>query len=72
MKITSLNVSFRPSLRALVAVLGVVALGIVILVKTAIIVPQQSAYVVERLGKFSRKLDAGFHILVPFLERVAY
>ena len=45
---------------------------IVVLVKTAIIVPQQNAYVVERLGKFSRKLDAGFHILVPFLEKVAY
>jgi regulator of protease activity HflC (stomatin/prohibitin superfamily) len=60
------------SLTTLVAVLGVVALGIVILVKTAIIVPQQSAFVVERLGKFNRKLNAGFHILVPFLERVAY
>jgi regulator of protease activity HflC (stomatin/prohibitin superfamily) len=60
------------SLTTLVAVLGVVALGIVILVKTAIIVPQQSAYVVERLGKFNRKLNAGFHILVPFLERIAY
>ena len=53
------------SLTSLIAVLGVVALGIVILVKTAIIVPQQSAFVVERLGKFN-------HILVPFLERIAY
>ena len=60
------------SLTSLIAVLGVVALGIVILVKTAIIVPQQSAFVVERLGKFNRKLNAGFHILVPFLERIAY
>ena len=47
-------------------------LVIVVLAKTAIVVPQQSAFVVERLGKFSRKLDAGFHILVPFLEKVAY
>ena len=47
-------------------------LVIVVLAKTAVIVPQQSAFVVERLGKFSRKLDAGFHILVPFLEKIAY
>ncbi|MGA8203127.1 MAG: stomatin-like protein [Woeseiaceae bacterium] len=62
----------EPSYSTLLAVAGVVVLGIFILVRTAIIVPQQSAYVVEKLGKYSRKLDAGFHILVPFLERVAY
>jgi len=60
------------SYTTLIAVAGVVLLGIIILVKTAIIVPQQSAYVVERFGKFDRRLDAGFHILVPFLEKVAY
>jgi len=60
------------SYTTLIAVAGVVLLGIVILVKTAIIVPQQSAYVVERFGKFDRRLDAGFHILVPFLEKIAY
>jgi regulator of protease activity HflC (stomatin/prohibitin superfamily) len=43
-----------------------------ILAKTAVVVPQQSAYVIERLGKYSRTLNAGFHILVPFLERIAY
>ena len=37
-----------------------------------VIVPQQSAYVIERLGKYSRVLRAGFHILIPFIERVAY
>jgi len=36
------------------------------------VVPQQSAYVVENLGKYSRTIQAGFHILVPFVERVAY
>jgi len=44
----------------------------VVLAKTAVVVPQQSAYVVERLGKYSRTLRAGFHILVPFVERAAY
>jgi regulator of protease activity HflC (stomatin/prohibitin superfamily) len=57
---------------SLIVSLAVVAVIVLILFKTAVIVPQQNAYVVERLGKFSRKLDAGFHILIPFLERTAY
>jgi regulator of protease activity HflC (stomatin/prohibitin superfamily) len=36
------------------------------------IVPQQSAWVVERLGKFSRVLEPGLNLIVPFLDRVAY
>ena len=56
-----------------VIVAGVLAiLAIIIIVKTAVIVPQQSAYVIESLGRYSRTLQAGFHILVPFLDRVAY
>jgi regulator of protease activity HflC (stomatin/prohibitin superfamily) len=57
---------------SLIVSLAVVLVIVIVLFKTAVIVPQQNAYVVERLGKFSRKLDAGFHILIPFLERVAY
>ncbi len=51
---------------------GVVLLITIVLLKSARIVPQRKAFVVERLGKYSRTLDAGFHILIPFLERVAY
>ncbi len=51
----------------------VIALVVVVLLaKTAVVVPQQSAFVVEYLGKYSRTLNAGFHILIPFLERSAY
>ena len=51
----------------------VVAFVVVLVVaKTAIVVPQQSGFVIERLGKFSRTLQAGFHILIPFIERIAY
>ena len=57
---------------SLIVALAVVLVIVIILFKTAVIVPQQNAYIVERLGKFSRKLDAGFHILIPFMERVAY
>ncbi len=54
-------------------VVGVVALlAIIIIAKTAVVVPQQSAFVIENLGRYSRTLHAGFHILVPFIERIAY
>lgn len=56
----------------LIVALGFVFVAIVILLKTAIVVPQQSGFVVERLGKYSRTLTAGFHILFPFVERIAY
>lgn len=53
-------------------VIGLVVFAIVLIAKTATIVPQQQAYVIENLGKYSRTLQAGFHILVPFVERIAY
>ncbi|HEX4153030.1 MAG TPA: paraslipin [Steroidobacteraceae bacterium] len=56
-------------------VYGVIVIAIVVVIvvaKTATVVPQQSAYVIEHLGKYSRTLQAGFHILIPFFERVAY
>jgi regulator of protease activity HflC (stomatin/prohibitin superfamily) len=36
------------------------------------VVPQRSVFIVERLGKYSRSLEAGFHILIPFVDKVAY
>lgn len=56
-----------------VIILAVLAFFIFItILKTAIVVPNQIVYVIERLGKYSRTLGAGFHILVPFIDRVAY
>jgi regulator of protease activity HflC (stomatin/prohibitin superfamily) len=43
-----------------------------VLAKTAVVVPQQHAYVVERLGRFAGVLDAGFHVLVPFVDAIRY
>jgi regulator of protease activity HflC (stomatin/prohibitin superfamily) len=51
-------------------VLAIVVL--IVIAKTAIVVPQQSAYVVERLGRYSNTLGAGFHILIPFLDVIRY
>ena len=45
---------------------------LIILVKTAIVVPQQEAAVVERLGKYAGTLNAGFHVLVPFVDVIRY
>ena len=56
----------------LIVAIVLVVLAIIVVVKTAVVVPQQSAYVVESLGKYSRTLQAGFHILIPFIDRVAY
>ncbi|MBK9241578.1 MAG: paraslipin [Acidobacteria bacterium] len=54
-------------------VLGVLALLVIIVIaKTAVVVPQQSAFVVERLGRFHGILSAGFHILIPFLDVIRY
>ena len=36
------------------------------------VVPTQSAYIVERLGQYSRTLQPGFHALVPFIDKVAF
>ena len=45
---------------------------IVAILKTAIVVPQKTAFIVERLGKYRCTLEAGFHILVPFFDKIAY
>src|SRR5688500_670141 len=57
---------------ALIAVVLLAVVVVVIIAKTARVVPQQSAFVVERLGKYHSTLDAGFHILIPFLDVVRY
>jgi regulator of protease activity HflC (stomatin/prohibitin superfamily) len=56
----------------LFVVLLLALLVLIVIGKTAVVVPQQSAYVVERLGKYAATLDAGFHILLPFIDRIRY
>ncbi|MCH5277540.1 MAG: paraslipin [Desulfovibrionaceae bacterium] len=59
-----------PTSLIILAVLAV--LLVIVLIKTAVVVPNQQAFVVERLGKFRTVLYAGFHLLIPFLDLVAY
>ena len=56
----------------LIVAIVFVFLALIVVAKTAVVVPQQSAYVVERLGRFSGVLGAGFHILFPFIDVVRY
>ncbi|HBG18199.1 MAG TPA: paraslipin [Desulfobulbaceae bacterium] len=56
----------------LIALAVILVLVVVVLIKTAVVVPQRSEFVVERLGKYRTTLEAGFHILFPFLDKVAY
>ncbi|MEE9230703.1 MAG: stomatin-like protein [Acidobacteriota bacterium] len=54
-------------------IFGAVAIFVIIVIaKTAVVVPQQKAFIVERLGKFNQSLQAGFHILLPFLDVIQY
>ena len=55
-----------------IVVVLVAIMALIVIAKTAIVVPQQSAFVVERLGRYSGTLDAGFHILLPFIDVVRY
>ena len=48
------------------------AAAVIFVLKAVYQVPQQNAYVVERLGKYVRTLEPGLEIVIPFVERVAY
>jgi len=56
----------------LIAVGALTLLCFIVLAKTAVVVPQQNAYIVERLGQFSGVLQAGFHMLIPFVDVIRY
>jgi regulator of protease activity HflC (stomatin/prohibitin superfamily) len=55
-----------------IILIGLVIILLIAFLSTFKVVPQRSAYIVERLGKYSRTLEAGFHILIPFIDRIAY
>jgi len=53
-------------------ILAIIIFIIIALANTAWVVPQKTVYIVERLGKYYATLEAGFHILIPFIDKVAY
>ena len=56
---------------ALLYTIGIIVLFI-LLKKTIIIVPQKSAYIVQRFGKYRSTLEAGLHLIIPFIDKLAY
>ena len=57
---------------ALIVTFMLAFLVLIVVAKTAVVVPQQSAFVVERLGRYYATLGAGFHILIPFIDVIRY
>jgi regulator of protease activity HflC (stomatin/prohibitin superfamily) len=55
-----------------IVLLAVVFLVCLTIYKGAVIVPQQMRYVIERLGQYHSTLDAGFHVLIPYIDAVRY
>ncbi len=55
-----------------IILVGILIFALIVFFKTIRIVPQKQAYIIERLGKYSTTLEAGFHVLVPFLDKVSY
>jgi regulator of protease activity HflC (stomatin/prohibitin superfamily) len=51
---------------------AIIALAVVFVIEGVRVVPQQSAWVVERLGKFHQVLEPGLNVIIPFIDRVAY
>jgi regulator of protease activity HflC (stomatin/prohibitin superfamily) len=62
---------FEP-VRAFTIPFFIVALVAVFVVEGVRVVPQQSAWIVERLGKFNEVLEPGLNIIIPFIDRIAY
>ena len=52
--------------------LFLVLLIVVVIAKTAVVVPQQNAFIVERVGRYHGTLQAGFHVLFPFIDVIRY
>jgi regulator of protease activity HflC (stomatin/prohibitin superfamily) len=55
-----------------VIILGTIFLIFIMIMKTARVVPQKTVFIVERLGKYNATLEAGFHILIPFIDKIGY
>jgi regulator of protease activity HflC (stomatin/prohibitin superfamily) len=52
--------------------LGIILLGFILIVSMVKIVPQRTAIIVERLGKYKATYIAGFQIIIPFIDKVRY
>ena len=70
--VVAIAASFVPATEKYAPWIFFIAVIVVFVVEGVRIVPQQSAWVVERLGKFHAVLEPGLNLIIPFLDRVAY
>lgn len=55
-----------------IVLIGIAVIIIVTIISVIKIVPQKEAFIVERLGKYNGTLLAGFHLIIPFVDKVSY
>lgn len=55
-----------------IVLIALIIFVFIILLKNIRVVPQRSAYIIERLGKYNTTLEAGFHVLFPFIDKISY
>ena len=68
MNMLYLQTGVHPAIIVVICVVAVLAL--IALIKSIVIVHQTEAYIVERVGKYRTTLDVGFHLIIPFFEKV--
>ena len=56
----------------LIVLIFIAFVVLLVVYRTAVVVPQQSAFVVERVGRYNATLNAGFHLLFPFVDVIRY
>src|SRR5262245_2413276 len=70
--IASVLMGTYPPLRSFSIPFFIVAVAIIFVIESVRVVPQQNAWVIERLGRFHAILEPGLNIIWPFVDRVAY
>ena len=55
-----------------IVLLVIIAAIIILFIKSVKVVPQRSAFIIERLGKYNKTMEAGLQFLLPFIDRIAY
>lgn len=70
--VATIVIASVPTIRPFAIPFFILATAAVFVIEGVRVVPQQSVWVVERLGKFHQLLEPGLNVIIPFLDRVAY
>ena len=70
--VISITAAFVPATAPYAVWIFLIAVVVAFVIEGVRIVPQQHAYVIERLGRYHATLEPGLNLIIPFLDRVAY